>query len=279
MPPTPPQNLRHRFVSVPIPMSLPAMRPLILVTPSTQLTGAELLDHSISVGSRYLQAVLDAGGLPLALPLVTDRAQLRAYLELADGVMLTGGDDLAPAIHRPQVTPELLARCDCAEPARDLMELCLLDELFKSPRPLLAICRGHQVVNVALGGTLYVDLPTERPGRVNHLQISKKYEAVHLVEVTPGSAMESTYQRLSLGVNTTHHQAIHRLAAPLTATLMAPDGVIEGTELRPEEKPLLPWFRSVQFHPERIYEKHPEHAQLFLAFVAAAREFQNTSPA
>lgn len=253
-------------------MSLPAMRPLILVTPSTEVTGAELLDHSISVSSRYLQAVLAAGGLPVALPVVTDREKLRAYLELADGVLLTGGDDLAPAIHRPNVTPELLAKCECAEPARDLMELSLLDELFKAPKPLLAICRGHQVVNVALGGTLYVDLPTERPGRVNHSQTARKFEAVHSVEIVPGSAMQAMYQRTALEVNTTHHQAIHRLAVALTATLLAPDGVIEGTEFRPEEKPLLPWFRSVQFHPERLYDKMPEHALLFQAFVAAARE-------
>lgn len=259
----------------PNPISLPGVRPLILVTPSTQVSGAELLDHSISVSSRYLQAVLAAGGLPVALPLVTDRAELRAYLERADGVLLTGGDDLAPAIHRPQITPELLAKCECAEPARDLMELSLLDELFKSPRPLLAICRGHQVVNVALGGTLYVDLPTERPGRVNHSQVAKKFEAVHSVEVAPGSAMHAMYLQTSLGVNTTHHQAIHRLATPLTATLLAPDGVIEGTEFRTEDKPLLPWFRSVQFHPERLFEKLPEHARLFQAFVAAAQEFHD----
>jgi putative glutamine amidotransferase len=253
------------------------MRPLILVTPSTQVTGAELLDHSISVGSRYLQAVLAAGGLPVALPLVTDRAELRAYLERADGVLLTGGDDIAPAIHRPGVTSELLAKCECAEPARDVMELSLLDELFKRPRPLLAICRGHQVVNIALGGTLYVDLPTERPGRVNHAQVARKYEVVHEVEVTPGSAMHAIYQRSSLGVNTTHHQAIHRLAEPLAATILAPDGVIEGTEFRADAPPLLPWFRSVQFHPERLFDRHPEHGLLFQAFIAAARQFRQAA--
>jgi len=95
-----------------------------------------------------------------------------------------------------------------------------------------------------------------------------------LVDITPGSAMQTIYQRTSLGVNTTHHQAIHRLAVPLTATLLAPDGVIEGTEFRSDAKALLPWFRGVQFHPERLYDKLPEHALLFQAFVAAAGEFQ-----
>ena len=248
------------------------MRPLILVTPSTQVTGAELLDHSISVGSRYLDAILGAGGLPVALPLTTDRQSLRAFLERADGVLLTGGDDLAPALHRPDVSAELLARCDCAEPARDLMELTILDELFKTPKPLLAICRGHQLVNVALGGTLYVDLPSERPGHVIHAQMARRFEVVHSVEVLSGSAMRALYRRPSLGVNTTHHQAIHRLAEPLAATLLAPDGVIEGTELRPEHAGLLPWFRSVQFHPERLFDRHPEHACLFASFTGAARQ-------
>ena len=249
------------------------MRPLILVTPSTQVTGAELMDHSISVGSRYLAAVLEAGGLPVALPLTTDPELLRAYLEQAAGVLLTGGDDIAPAIHRPEVSPALQKTCLCAEPARDLMELTLLDELFRMPRPLLAICRGHQLVNVALGGTLYVDLPTERPGRINHSQIDLKYEPVHSVEIRPGSAMRSMYGCDRLEVNTTHHQAIHRLAEPLAGTLSADDGVIEGTELKPDQAALLPWFRSVQFHPERLYDKLPAHALLFQAFVEAARKF------
>ena len=246
------------------------MRPLILVTPSTQVTGVELVDHSISVGSRYFDAIIAAGGLPVALPLTTDRTLIRAFLERAQGVLLTGGDDLAPAIHRPEISAELLAKCECAEPARDLMELTVLDELFKNPKPMLAICRGHQVVNVALGGTLYVDLPTERPGHVNHSQMERKFEAVHRVEIVAGSAMQAMYERASLGVNTTHHQAIHRLAEPLAATLMAPDGVIEGTELRSEHASLLPWYRSVQFHPERLYDHYPEHACLFVAFVSAA---------
>ena len=246
------------------------MRPLILVTPSTQVTGAEMLDHSISVGSRYLDAIIDSGGLALALPLTTDRGLIREFLARADGVLLTGGDDVAPAIHRPDVSAELLARCDCAEPARDVMELTLVDELFKNPKPLLAICRGHQLVNVALGGTLYIDLPTERPGPITHSQMDRRFEIVHPVSVVPGSAMHALYQQLSLGVNTTHHQAINQLAEPLVATLLASDGVVEGTELHPEHTKLLPWYRSVQFHPERLHEKHPVHQRLFTAFVTAA---------
>ena len=244
-------------------------RPIILVTPSTHAAGAEFPDHSISVSSRYLEAILDAGGLPLALPQLTHRGRLADYLERVDGVLLTGGDDIHPRLYWPEVPAELVERCEFPEPDRDVMELTLLDELFRRPRPLLAICRGHQLVNVALGGSLYVDLPTQRPGDIPHAQMDRRFEPVHPVEIAPGSQAAAIYRARTLGVNSTHHQAIHRLADPLKATLSAADGVIEGTELREENRDLLPWFASVQFHPERLYADHPEHARLFRAFVRA----------
>ena len=244
-------------------------RPIILVTPSTHAAGAEFPDHSISVSSRYLEAVLEAGGLPLALPQLTRRDRLAGYLERADGVLLTGGDDIHPNLYWPGVPADLVACCEFPEPDRDLMELTLLDELFRRPKPLLAICRGHQLVNVALGGTLYVDLPTQRPGDIAHAQMDRRYEPVHPVEVAPDSQAAVIYRLRTLGVNSTHHQAIHRLADPLRATLTAADGVIEGTELQAASAGLLPWFASVQFHPERLYADHPEHARLFRAFVRA----------
>jgi putative glutamine amidotransferase len=249
-------------------------RPLILVTPSPQDSGVELLDPSISVGNRYLEAVIEAGGLPLVLPLTTDRSRLAEYLTRADGVMLTGGDDIDPRVYWPEVPAELLARCDCAGPVRDTMELTLLDEVFRNPRPLLAICRGHQLVNVALGGTLYVDLASQRPGDLVHARMEHRFEPVHEVAITADSQASLIWKRGHLGVNSTHHQAIHRIADPLQASLIAPDGVIEGTELRPEHAGLLPWYASVQFHPERLDRKHPEHALLFRAFVETCTRFQ-----
>ena len=248
-------------------------RPLILVTPSPQDAGVELADPSISVGNRYLEAVEEAGGLPLVLPLTTDRSRLAEYVSAAHGVMLTGGDDIDPRIHLPEVDAKLAALCECAGPVRDTMELTLLDVVFRNPRPVLAICRGHQLVNVALGGTLYVDLPTQRPGEVRHAQMDRRFEAVHEVEVVTGTASARFWKVPRFGVNSTHHQAIHRLADPLQATLLSTDGVIEGTELRPEHAGLLPWYSSVQFHPERLPDRS-EPPRFFRAFVQAARAFR-----
>lgn len=245
------------------------MRPLILVSPSTSPAGAEMADPSTSVSSRYLQAVLDAGGLPLTLPLTTDPAALADAVTLCFGVLLTGGDDIDPRRYWPDVPAALLATCDLAEPARDEMELALLAEVFAQRKPLLAICRGHQLVNVFLGGTLFVDLPTQAPGTVNHNQMELRNDIAHAVTLPADSRYAAITGTTGLGVNSTHHQAIARLAAPLQAAAVAPDGLVEATEFRPAEHDRLPWFQSVQFHPERL--AGPEHAALFQAFVTACR--------
>jgi len=244
-------------------------RPLIVVSPDTQSSGAEMQDHAISVGSRYLQAILDSGGLPLCLPLCTEPRVLADAVRQADGVLLTGGDDIASQIYWPEAPADLVEKCRCAEPARDIMELELIREVLACRKPLLAICRGHQLVNVALGGTLYLDIPTQLPGAFKHSQMDRKYEVVHNIRIEPDSQLAKVWQRTTLGVNSTHHQAIHELAEPLRAVAYGPDGVIEATEFHPDHRAMLPWFGSIQFHPERLYLQHPEHARLFRHFVQA----------
>ncbi len=246
------------------------MRPLILVTPSTAPAGVEMGDPSTSVSSRYLQSVLDAGGLPLSLPLTTDRTVLADAVAQCDGVLFTGGDDIDPRLYWPDAPAVLLATCDLAEAGRDEMELALLAEVFARRKPLLAVCRGHQLVNIFLGGTLYVDLPTQAPGPFAHNRMDVRNEVAHAVTLPPDSGYAAITGTTALGVNSTHHQAIHQLAAPLRAVALAPDGVIEATEFRPEERGRLPWFQSVQFHPERLAA--PEHARLFRAFVEACQK-------
>lgn len=245
------------------------MRPLILVSPSTSPAGAEMADPSTSVSSRYLQSVLDAGGLPLSLPLTTDRAALADAVAQCAGVLLTGGDDIDPRRYWPEVPATLLATCDLVEPARDDMELALLAEVFTQRKPLLAICRGHQLVNVFLGGTLFVDLPSQTTGTLAHNRMDRRNDVAHLVTLPADSNYAALTGVTELGVNSTHHQAIARLAAPLRAVALAPDGLIEATELRPAERGRLPWFQSTQFHPERL--AGPAHAALFRAFVNAGQ--------
>jgi len=245
-------------------------RPRILLTPSTQAVGEELPDHAISVSSLYFQAIIDAGGLPFSLPLTTDREVLTNAVRQAHGILLTGGDDILPKIYWPDVPPKLAKTCMCAEPARDVMELELVHEIFRQGTPLLAICRGHQLVNVALGGTLFVDLPSQYPSQVRHRRLDQRMSTVHEINLKSGSNLSKITGCRTLGVNSTHHQGIDRVAEPLEPVGHAPDGIVEAMELRKQDQRLLRWFLSVQFHPERLYMRYPEHGSVFKTFVSAA---------
>jgi putative glutamine amidotransferase len=147
--------------------------------------------------------------------------------------------------------------------------LVLIDEVFRQHKPLLAICRGHQILNVALGGTLIADIPTQLRGALNHRQNEKKHEIVHEVRLTPGSILAKITSRQKLGVNSTHHQAVGQVAEPLEVAAVSQDGVIEGLALKPGGSRWLPFLLSVQFHPERLADRYPEHGSIFRVFTQA----------
>ncbi len=245
--------------------------PLILVSPDVQEAGAEMRDASLSLSEAYLRALMGAGGLPLAMPTTTSRECVAECVKHCDGVMLTGGEDLDPDLYADNL-PHDLRRTVTLTPdggARDLRELMLIDEVFRQRKPLLAICRGHQVLNVALGGTLVVDLPSQRPEAIKHRRPDRRYEVVHDVHLRADSLLARIIGTQTLGVNSTHHQAVDRLAAPLEIVGTAPDGVAEVLELGAKDAHLLPYLLSVQFHPERLADRYAEHRAIFRSFTAA----------
>jgi putative glutamine amidotransferase len=244
-------------------------RPLILVTPTTQLAGAELADPSISVSEEYLRALIAAGGTPLVMSCTADRAYVASVVAACDGVLLTGGEDIAPALHSPDAPAGLRAKVKRTEPDRDRVELLLIREIFRQRRPLFAICRGHQMLNVVFGGTLLLDIPSQRPGPIRHRQMDRKAEPVHEVQVIRGSLLARLLGRTRIGVNSTHHQAVDRVAASFVVTARSEDGIVEAMELGPEAATRLPWCLSVQFHPERLGGCDPGFPRLFRAFVKA----------
>jgi len=242
--------------------------PLVLVTACQQATGTEFADASISLSNRYSQAINDAGGMPLVLPVTTTRDQIAELVRRADGVLLTGGEDIELKHYAPHTAPELAAKLGEVEPERDVLEFALVEEVFRQRKPLLCICRGHQMLNVALGGTLVVDIPTQVPGALAHKQMERKFEMVHDVAFTPDSQLAAILGTNQTGTNTTHHQAVARVADPLRVTGTTADGVIEALELKDQSR--LPFLQSVQFHPERLYDRYPHFANLFRAFIRAA---------
>lgn len=243
--------------------------PLILISPNTEVKGDEFGDTSISLSETYQQAVLRAGGLPLALPGVASRELMAECVRRCDGVLITGGDDVNPRLYTKRLSPELRRTVSLQPGDRDQRELMLIDEVFRQRKPVFGICRGHQIMNVALGGSLVVDIKTQVAGALNHRQMKKKSEVVHEARLTGDSLLAKITGKQQLGVNSTHHQAVGRVAKPLRVTAASGDGVVEALELKREEARLLPYFMTVQFHPERLAPRHPEHQELFNSFTRA----------
>ena len=245
--------------------------PIILVSASIEKKGDEFGDVSLSLSEAYQSALLGAGAIPLAMPATGSRQVIAECVRRADGVLLTGGEDVDPALYRDQL-PAKLRRTVKLTPdggARDLREVMVVDEVFRQHKSLLAICRGHQVLNVALGGTLVVDILSQVPGAMNHRRPERKSVVVHDVHLTEDSLLAKITGKRTLGVNSTHHQAVEEPAAPLTVTGRSADGVVEAMQLKREVAGLLPFLLSVQFHPERLVDRYPAHRAIFKAFARA----------
>jgi putative glutamine amidotransferase len=243
--------------------------PLILVSPSQQTQGAEFSDVSLSLSAKYCKAVQCHGAVPLVLPLLPDEKFIQSAVVRCQGVMLTGGDDLNPDLYTSKLTPKLRATLSPIDRIRDFVELLLIDEVFRQKKPLLAICRGHQLLNVALGGSLFVDIPSEIPTALDHRRLDRKNDPVHEILLEPDCLLARLSGTPRFSVNSSHHQAVRKIAPILKPTGKSEDGVIESMELSPKHRRALPFLISVQYHPERLYDRHAPHAALFAAFVAA----------
>jgi putative glutamine amidotransferase len=248
-----------------------AKPPLILVTPSIEKRGVEFHDLSVSLSVKYENAILQAGGIPIITPITTDRVLLAETLRRVDGVMLTGGDDINPDLYAKNL-PRAVRKTVEQTPdggGRDLLELVLIGEIFRQRKPFLAICRGHQLLNIALGGRLIADIRRQVPGALNHQRMDKAGELVHEAALTAGSLLAKMIGKQVLGVNSSHHQAVLEPAEPLMAVARTRDGIVEAMELKPHAARLMPFLLSVQFHPERLTERHAGHRAIFNRFIQA----------
>ena len=245
--------------------------PFILISPSFAKKGAEFSDASVSVSSRYTNAVFAAGGLPLILPALKDRRMIARAVARADGVLLTGGNDVQPSLYTRQLPRAVRRTIGPADPLRDWLDLVLIAEALAQQRPILAICRGMQILNVALGGTLLGDIQRQRAGSIQHERSDIPTQGVHEVTLTSGCLLAKMTGRKNVRVNSTHHQAVDRVAPTLRVTAISPDGIIEGLEWAKGDKTALPWMQAVQFHPERLFEKDWNSFELFRNFILACR--------
>ena len=243
--------------------------PTILISGCTEKRGVEFDDASVSLSLNYPLAVRAAGGMPWLLPCVPDQNFVAESVRRSDGVMLTGGEDVQPELYRQSIPLELRKKVHAETPERDLFELMLVNEVLRQRKPLLAICRGQQLLNVALGGTLVLDIVSQVEEAINHSRSDRKNQIVHEVDIHVGSLLAQATGCLRLGVNSSHHQAVEKIAKPLRMSAVSKDGIIEGVELEPAARQMLPYLLAVQFHPERMFARHPEHLKLFRSFTRA----------
>ena len=206
----------------------------------------------------YFRGIEAAGGIPVMLPLTSDKGEIRQLLDTVHGILLTGGHDVNPAFYGEEPIPE------CGDPCRerDAMESELLGQALERDMPVLGICRGIQFLNAYLGGTLYQDLPTQHKSETEHHQKAPYDIPVHSVIINKGSGLYYLLNTDSLRVNSYHHQAIKRMAEGLEIMATSEDGLVEAVEM-PDK--VFVW--AVQWHPEFSYQRDKNSLRIFEEFV------------
>jgi putative glutamine amidotransferase len=217
-----------------------------------------------ALASTYTEGVEEAGGIPFILP--PQAGNVDHILDRIDGLLFSGGGDIDPARYGDTNTNEKTYGID---EQRDRFELELFQHALERDMPILCVCRGIQVANVALGGTLIQDIASDYSDEIEHRQHEAGYRAPdksHRVIVEPDSRLHSVYETTEIESNSFHHQAIRDVADDLVVVGRAPDGIIEAVD-----RPSSTWFLGVQWHPEMMFKEHPEHLKPFIALVNAAK--------
>ena len=212
--------------------------------------------NSLWMLTEYLDAIHLAGGTPVIFPFNIADIEAERLVGLCDGLLFTGGQDVHPAFYGEEDRTGRLIPC----PRRDELERRVLVAALAAEKPMLGICRGLQLINVALGGTLYQDLPSEHPSEIVHRQGKPYDKATHSVALQ--GPLAELLQKDTLAVNTLHHQAVKDLAPGLSPMALAPDGLIEAFW-----KPGYRFLWAVQWHPEYRFRVDPDSLTLFRHFV------------
>ena len=235
------------------------MKPIIgilgsnMIFPSPAFSSVE----KFYVNTAYINAIRLNGGIPLAIPVYTNENDLAEILKLCHGILVPGGEDVDPGFYNENPQPTL----GVIRPDMDSFILSALEIAFRHNIPVFGICRGLQIINIALGGTLYQDMSLYEKETILHNQTYDRSYAVHKADIKTGSLLHSIFGKEEIMVNTMHHQAIKELGQGLSATALAPDDIIEAIES--DDKPVF----AVQWHPEELIHSTPHMNNLFSHFI------------
>ncbi len=232
-------------------------KPLIGITPAYNTTKMQY-----DLPPAYTNAIIKAGGIPVILPYTSDADIMQQIADTCDGFLYSGGHDVAPWVYGADPWYGL----DILAPLRDMTEVALFKPAFASGKPMFGVCRGMQMLNCCLGGTLYQDLPTDyiKPQEIQHVQKEIPVIPTHPVDIVADSSLAKMAGALTINVNSFHHQAVKDLGKGLVVTATAADGMIEAAYL-PGHK----YFCLVQWHPEELYPQCKTSQNLFASFIKA----------
>lgn len=217
-------------------------------------------DFNTRVQPPYIKAIELAGGLPVLLPYVSDEETIESFISICDGFFFTGGADVDPKRYGEQ--PK--STCGDIQYNRDTLEFKVFEKVINTSKPILAICRGAQLVNVALGGTLYQDIPTEIDTSISHRQTEPKFSPSHDVSVIENTPLYTLVGVERIKGNSFHHQSIKTLGKGLEIMALASDGVVEAAYLSGER-----YLRAYQWHPERLCASDKHNRLIFDDFIKA----------
>lgn len=237
-------------------------KPRIGITTSTEIRPKK----SYAATSRnYVDSVLKAGGLPVLIPLFDEIEMAKEYLDTLDGLIITGGnEDVSPLTYGENPIKQIHELSE----SRDFYEFELMKEAYKRNLPTLGICRGMQVINVVLGGSLYQDIFSQIEGVAGHQPKNiPVYNLYHEVSIEEDSILSRVFDNETIKVNSFHHQAVKKVGAELKVTAKSKDGIVEAIEGKNKK-----FLVGVQWHPEDLTSKHKEFVDLFRSLIDASKE-------
>ena len=230
--------------------------------PVIALLGEINSDQSCSIKNTYVRAVEKSGGIPLLVPYLENGAALDGVVSVSNGFLFVGGDDIDPALYGEELSTDK----SVISQWRDKLDFALVSRVLKSGKPAMFICRGAQLLNVALGGTLFQDIPTDFKTDIQHRQKEPKGAPSHKIKIVPGSPLHTLVGEHILA-NSHHHQAIKVLGENLHVMATAPDGIIEAIYCEGNQS-----LRAYQWHPELLIDKDDGNEKIFSDFLAAAEK-------